>query len=97
MSLLLQEEDFHNSMNSERRGARLEKKIQFIEEEIERQQRAKKGVEQLAKVYQEQPDFTDEKGAEDVTRQLIEVDTVIMFFSMPSHICCYGCGLFSLK
>ncbi len=44
-----------------------------MEVEIERQQRAKAGVEQLAKVYKEQPDFTDEKGAEDVTRQLVEV------------------------
>ncbi len=62
-------------MDSDRRRTSLEKKIQHMEAEIERQQRAKSGVEQLAKVYQEQPDFTDEKGAEDVTRQLVEVHT----------------------
>ena len=73
MSCSPQEEDFSNNMNSDRRRASLEKKIQHMEAEIERQQRAKGGVEQLAKVYQEQPDFVDEKGAEDVTRQLIEV------------------------
>ena len=31
------------------------------------------GVESLQKAYQEQPDFTDDKGADDVTRQLFEV------------------------
>ena len=75
-------------MDNGRRGASLEKKIQYIEEEIERQQRAKKGVEQLAKVYQEQPDFTDEKGADDVTRQLIEVGGVvtIVVSQLNAHI-----------
>ncbi len=59
-------------MDADRRRTSLEKKIQHMEVEIERQQRARAGVEQLAKVYREQPDFTDEKGAEDVTRQLVE-------------------------
>ncbi len=62
-----------NGMDQERRQSNLERKIQYIEQEIERQQKARAGVEQLAKVYQEQPDFVDEKGAEDVNRQLIEV------------------------
>ena len=31
------------------------------------------GVESLKKVYQETPDFTDDKGTDDVTRQLFEV------------------------
>ncbi len=61
-----------NGMDADRRRTSLEKKIQHMEVEIERQQRARAGVEQLAKVYREQPDFTDEKGAEDVTRQLVE-------------------------
>ena len=30
-------------------------------------------MESLRKVYEEQPDFTDDKGADDVTRQLLEV------------------------
>lgn len=62
-----------NTMDPERRQTSLERKIQYIEQEIERQQKARSGVEQLAKVYQEQPDFVDEKGADDVNRQLIEV------------------------
>ena len=60
-------------MNVERRRTNLEKKVQAIEGEIERQQKARQGIESLAKVYQEQPDFTNEKGADDVTRQLTEV------------------------
>ncbi len=68
-----QEEDSGNNMNAERRRANLEKKIQAVEGELDRQQKARQGVESLAKVYQEQPDFTDEKGANDVTRQLTEV------------------------
>lgn len=64
-----------NVMDSERRQASLERKLQYIEHEIERQQKARSGVEQLAKVYEEQPDFVDEKGAEDVNRQLVEVCT----------------------
>ena len=70
---LSQEEDLQTNMSSERRQASLEKKIQAVEEEIERQLKAKAGVEQLAKVYQEQPEFCDEKGAQDVSRQLVEV------------------------
>ena len=60
-------------MNETRRRINLEKKLQFLEKEIDRQEKAKTGVEQLAKVYQEQPDFVDEKGADDVTRELAEV------------------------
>ncbi len=60
-------------MDPERRQASLERKIQYVEQEIERQQKARAGIEQLAKVYEEQPDFVDEKGANDVNRQLIEV------------------------
>ena len=60
-------------MNTVRRKASLERKIQEIEEEIERQKKARQGIESLSKVYQETPDFCDEKGQDDVTRQLIEV------------------------
>lgn len=60
-------------MNEDRRQTNLEKKLQFLEKEIDRQEKARGGVEQLAKVYQEQPDFVDEKGADDVTRELAEV------------------------
>ena len=60
-------------MKLERRRANLEKKIQGMEEDIDRQEKARKGIESLSKVYQEQPDFTDQKGAEDVSRQLLEV------------------------
>lgn len=70
---LQQEEDLHNKMEENRRRTNLEKKLQFLEKEIDRQEKAKGGVEQLAKVYQEQPDFVDEKGADDVTRELAEV------------------------
>ncbi len=60
-------------MDGDRRQASLERKLHYIEQEIERQQKARTGVEQLAKVYEEQPDFVDEKGANDVNRQLTEV------------------------
>ena len=60
-------------MNVDRRRGNLEKRIQGIEEEIERQQKAKQGVQSLSKVYQETPDFCDEKGHDDVSRQLVEV------------------------
>ncbi len=62
-----------NVMDGDRRQASLERKLHYIEQEIERQQKARTGVEQLAKVYEEQPDFVDEKGANDVNRQLTEV------------------------
>ena len=60
-------------MDDERRQTSLERKLQYMEQEIERQHKARSGVEQLAKVYEEQPDFVDEKGADDVNRQLTEV------------------------
>ena len=63
----------NNKMNEDRRRTNLEKKLQFLEKEIDRQEKARGGVERLAKVYQEQPDFVDEKGADDVTRELAEV------------------------
>lgn len=71
------EEDMKNQMNADRRLAYLEKKIQESEEEIARQEKAKQGVESLQKVYQEQPDFTDDKGAVDVIRQLFEADATL--------------------
>ena len=60
-------------MDPVRRSTSLDKKIQEIEDEIDRQQKAKAGVEQLARVYDDQPDFVDEKGKDDVERQLVEV------------------------
>jgi len=71
------EEEFQNPMNTMRRRANLEKKVQAIEEEIARQEKARQGVESLFKVYQEQPDFCDEKGAEDANRQLVESDSFL--------------------
>ena len=71
-----------NTMDPDRRQASLERKIQYIEQEIERQQKTRAGVEQLAKAYQEQPDFVDEKGADDVNRQLIEVSSTDKLFTL---------------
>ena len=69
----LQEEEIKNSMNADRRCAYLEKKLQGVEDELSRQEKARQGVEGLQKAYLEQPDFTDDKGADDVARQLLEV------------------------
>ena len=74
-----------STMDSERRQGSLERKIQFMEQEIERQQKSKAGVEQLAKVYEEQPDFVDEKGADDVNRQLIEVRGHLFMYRGDGH------------
>jgi hypothetical protein len=71
------EEDSKNQVNADRRCAYLERKIQEAAEEIQRQEKAKMGVESLQKAYQEQPDFTDDKGADDVTRQLFEADAML--------------------
>ena len=71
-------------MDEDRRQTNLEKKLQFLEKEIDRQEKARGGVEQLAKVYQEQPDFVDEKGADDVTRELAEVRVHV-------HVCMSVC------
>ena len=73
-------------MNVDRRRANLEKKIQGVEEEIDRQQKARSGIESLSKVYQETPDFCDEKGSEEVTRQLMEVCLSICL-SVTSEMC----------
>lgn len=45
------------------------------------------GVESLQKAYKEQPDFTDEKGADDVTRQLFEV---MLKLWVESRLHCHG-------
>ena len=60
-------------MNMERRKANLERKIQEMEEEIERRKKARQGLESLSKAYVETPDFCDEQGQNDVVRQLAEV------------------------
>ena len=60
-------------MNMDRRRSNLEKRIQGVEEEIERQKKAKQGIQSLSKAYQDTPDFCDEKGHSDVSRQLVEV------------------------
>ena len=60
-------------MNMERRRTNLERKIQEMEEEIERRKKARQGLESLSKAYNETPDFCDEQGHNDVARQLAEV------------------------
>lgn len=73
----LYEEDLQNNMNMDRRRSNLEKRIQGVEEEIERQKKAKQGVQSLSKAYQDTPDFCDEKGHSDVSRQLVEADSML--------------------
>lgn len=71
------ETDLQNPMNMERRKANLEKKIQEMEEEIERRKKARQGLESLSKAYIETPDFCDEQGQNDVVRQLAEADAML--------------------
>lgn len=35
------------------------------------------GIQSLSQAYEQTPDFVDEKGAQDVTRQLAEVDAML--------------------
>eukprot|EP00731_Ephydatia_muelleri_P007681 Em0004g19a len=71
------ESDLQNPMNMERRKANLERKIQEMEEEIERRKKARQGLESLSKAYVETPDFCDEQGQNDVVRQLAEADAML--------------------
>ena len=67
----------HNQMNEERRINNLDKKISELEADIDRKEKEKIGVKTLSKAYEKTPDFADEQGMEDVTRKLIEADSML--------------------
>ncbi|XP_042220680.1 nostrin-like isoform X1 [Homarus americanus] len=63
-------EDMNNIMNRERRREALEKFIQMLKTDLERERRGKQGVENLAKALQETPTFGGEESQQDVNDKL---------------------------
>lgn len=55
----------------------LDKKIQELEADIDKKEKEKTGVQTLSIAYEKTPDFSSEQGLEDVTRKLIEADTLL--------------------
>ena len=69
-------------MNTMRRRANLEKKVQAIEEEIARQEKARQGVESLFKVYQEQLLFRLNRSTKS---ENVSIDTEVLFVRFLGH------------
>ncbi|XP_071513677.1 uncharacterized protein Nost isoform X3 [Panulirus ornatus] len=63
-------EDMNNIMNRERRREALEKFVQMLRTDLERERRGKQGVENLAKALQETPTFGGEESQQDVNDKL---------------------------
>ncbi|XP_066964589.1 uncharacterized protein Nost isoform X3 [Macrobrachium rosenbergii] len=63
-------EDMNNIMNRDRRREALEKFIQMLKTDLERERRGKQGVENLAKALQETPTFGGEESQQDVNDKL---------------------------
>ncbi|XP_047499179.1 uncharacterized protein LOC125045783 isoform X3 [Penaeus chinensis] len=63
-------EDMNNIMNRERRKEALEKFVQMLKTDLERERRGKQGVENLAKALQETPTFGGEESQQDVNDKL---------------------------
>ncbi|XP_006813961.1 nostrin-like [Saccoglossus kowalevskii] len=71
------EADLSNKMKPERRQMGLEKKIQLLAVEIEKQKKGKEGIESLGDTYKANPAYTNAAGAEDTELQIQQASAMI--------------------
>ncbi|KAG1664365.1 Nostrin [Nymphon striatum] len=87
-------EEMVNTMNSDRRREVLEKLLLVIKHDIEREKKAKQGLEHLAAAFAETPNFTDDVAQSDVHDKLINMKSMIRFFEAARYkITCSLCEL----
>ncbi|XP_037795203.1 nostrin-like isoform X1 [Penaeus monodon] len=78
-------EDMNNIMNRERRKEALEKFIQMLKTDLERERRGKQGVENLAKALQETPTFGGEESQQDVNDKLQHMKAMLAYLEAARY------------
>ncbi|KAK7073301.1 hypothetical protein SK128_027063 [Halocaridina rubra] len=78
-------EDMNNIMNRDRRREALEKFIQMIKTDLERERRGKQGVENLAKALQETPTFGGEESQQDVNDKLQHMKAMLAYLEAARY------------
>eukprot|EP01137_Pigoraptor_chileana_P037382 Opistho-2@34379 len=71
------EEDTNNQIRKERRERRIGEKVQDYISELQREKKTFQGVVGLSTVYQNQTNFSDDKGRAEVARQMSEAQRTI--------------------
>lgn len=78
-------EDMNNIMNRDRRREALEKFIQMLKTDLERERRGKQGVENLAKALQETPTFGGEESQQDVNDKLQHMKAMLAYLEAARY------------
>ncbi|KAK8740521.1 hypothetical protein OTU49_002952 [Cherax quadricarinatus] len=78
-------EDMNNIMNRERRREALEKFIQMLKTDLQRERRGKQGVENLAKALQETPTFGGEESQQDVNDKLQHMKAMLAYLEAARY------------
>ncbi|XP_047499178.1 uncharacterized protein LOC125045783 isoform X2 [Penaeus chinensis] len=78
-------EDMNNIMNRERRKEALEKFVQMLKTDLERERRGKQGVENLAKALQETPTFGGEESQQDVNDKLQHMKAMLAYLEAARY------------
>ncbi|KAK4296966.1 hypothetical protein Pmani_030570 [Petrolisthes manimaculis] len=78
-------EDMNNIMNRERRREALEKFVQMLRVDLERERRGKQGVENLAKALQETPTFGGEESQQDVNDKLQHMKAMLAYLEAARY------------
>ena len=73
-------EDLKNTMEVERRRQALQNYILYLQQDVEREHKAKEGVQKLVEVYQNRPSFGDADAQEDARQKLLNANALLNYF-----------------
>lgn len=89
-------EDVNNNMKKDRRKESLEKFLRMLKHDLELERKGKQGLENLAKVFHETPNFGDADAQQDVSEKLHHVRTMLIYLEASRYKlqCCLAdlCG-----
>uniref|UniRef100_T1JH98 Nostrin n=1 Tax=Strigamia maritima TaxID=126957 RepID=T1JH98_STRMM len=78
-------EDMSNKMNKDRRRECVEKFLLLLKHDIERERRGKQGVENLARVFQDTPNFADEEAQQDVHEKIQHIKVLLTYLEATRY------------
>ncbi|XP_023215203.1 nostrin-like [Centruroides sculpturatus] len=78
-------EDVNNNMKKERRKESLEKFLRMLKHDLELERKGKQGLENLAKVFQETPNFGDADAQQDVNEKLQHLRTMLIYLEASRY------------
>ncbi|XP_076349019.1 nostrin-like isoform X2 [Tachypleus tridentatus] len=82
---MVQAEDMSNLMNKDRRKESLQKFFNMLKRDTELERKGKEGVEHLARVFHETPNFGNADAQQEVTEKLYHLRAMLAFFEASLH------------